>query len=71
MKNICEKYLAEIARILLSKVNTVYVFFVNEKWAFLITFCPLSVCLSVNFHIFIFFSRTTGLISIKLGTKHP
>ena len=34
----------------------------------------LSVCLSVclsTFHIFIFFSRTTGPISTKLGTKHP
>ena len=29
-----------------------------------------SVCPSVNFHIFIF-SRTTGPISTKLGTKHP
>ena len=28
------------------------------------------VCLS-TFHIFIFFSRTTGPISIKLGTNHP
>ena len=28
--------------------------------------------LSVDrFHIFIFFSRTTGPISTKLGTKHP
>ena len=33
-----------------------------------------SVCLFVclyTFHIFIFFSRTMGLISIKLGTKYP
>ena len=34
----------------------------------------LSVCmyvhLSVNFHIFIFFSRTTGSISTTLRTKH-
>ena len=29
-----------------------------------------SVCLS-TFHIFIFFSRTTGPISTKLGTKYP
>ena len=29
-----------------------------------------SVCLK-TFHIFIFFSRTTGPISTKLGTKHP
>ena len=28
------------------------------------------VCLS-TFHIFIFFSRTTGPISTKLGTNHP
>ena len=32
----------------------------------------LSVCLSaINFSHFIFFSRTNGPISIKLGTKHP
>ena len=31
--------------------------------------CP-SVCLSVNFYIFDFFSRTTGPILTKLGTKH-
>ena len=41
---------------------------------FLIPFCLScvrpTVCLSVNFHIFIFFSRTTGAISTKLGTKH-
>ena len=31
-----------------------------------------SVCPSVtNSHIFIFFSRTTAPISVKLGTKHP
>ena len=30
----------------------------------------LSVCL-YTFHIFIFFSRTTGPISTKLGTKYP
>ena len=45
------------------------------KWAFLITRCPSSVCLSVrlsvNFHIFDFFSRTTGPILTKLGTNHP
>ena len=44
------------------------------QWAFLIAICPsvrLSVCLSVTFHIFIFFSRTTWLISTKLSTKHP
>ena len=44
------------------------------KWAFLIKICPLSVVVVivvvVNFHIFIFFSRTTGSISTKLGTKH-
>ena len=45
--------------------------------SFSVHLCPsvrLSVCLSVrlqNFHIFIFFSRTTGPISTKLGTKHP
>ena len=41
------------------------------KWAFLVT-CfrrQSSVCLW-TFHIFIF-SRTTGPISTKLGTKHP
>ena len=27
--------------------------------------------LSLIFHIFIFFSRTTGPFSAKLGTKHP
>ena len=44
------------------------------KWAFLIACCPSSVRPSVRlltFHIFIFFSRTTGPISTKLGTKHP
>jgi hypothetical protein len=36
---------------------------------------PLSVCfavcLSVNFYIFGFFSRTTGSILTRLGTNHP
>ena len=43
------------------------------KWAFLITCRPSSVrpSVCVNFHIFIFFSRTTGPISTKLGTHHP
>jgi hypothetical protein len=45
------------------------------KWAFLIARCPasvcLSVCLSVNFYIFDFFSRTTGPILNRLGTNHP
>ena len=41
----------------------------------MITSCPASVRPSVQlsvcpFHIFIFFSRTTGPISIKLGTKY-
>ena len=36
------------------------------KWAFLI-----KSLFSLTFHIFIFFSRTTELISTKLGTKHP
>ena len=42
-----------------------------------ITICPSSLSissslsLSYTFHIFIFFSRTTGSISTKLGTKHP
>jgi hypothetical protein len=31
----------------------------------------LSVCLSVNFYIFDFFSKTTGPILNKLGTNHP
>ena len=30
----------------------------------------LPVCL-LTFHIFIFFSRTTGPMSTKLGTRHP
>jgi hypothetical protein len=29
------------------------------------------VCPSVNFHIFDFFSRTTGPILTRLGTNHP
>jgi hypothetical protein len=44
------------------------------KWAILIAFFPsvrLSVCLSVNFYIFDFFSKTTGPILTKLGTNHP
>jgi hypothetical protein len=45
------------------------------KWAILIAFCPssvcLSVCLSVNFYIFDFFSRTTGSILARLGINHP
>jgi hypothetical protein len=31
----------------------------------------LSVCPSVNFYIFDFFSRTTGPILTGLGTNHP
>jgi hypothetical protein len=31
----------------------------------------LSFCLSVNFYIFNFFSRTTGPILTRLGTNHP
>jgi hypothetical protein len=31
----------------------------------------LSVCPSVNFDIFDFFSRTTGPILTRLGTNHP
>lgn len=42
------------------------------KWAFMITFCPESVCLSV--HILFTSStsswKTTGSISNKLDTKH-
>jgi hypothetical protein len=45
------------------------------KWAILIAFCPSSVrpsvCLSVNFYIFDFFSRTTGPILTKLDTNNP
>ena len=46
------------------------------KRAFLTKICPLSVVVVVlvvvvNFHIFIFFSKTAGPISTKLGTKHP
>jgi hypothetical protein len=38
--------------------------------------CPLSnirpsVCPSVNFYVFDFFSRTTGPILTRLGTTHP
>ena len=49
-------------------------------WAFLIACSCLSafwmsvspsVCPSVNFSHFMFFSRTTEPISTKLGTKHP
>jgi hypothetical protein len=31
----------------------------------------LSVCPSVNFYIFDFFSKTTGLILTTLGANHP
>jgi hypothetical protein len=31
----------------------------------------LSVCPSVNFYIFDFFSRTAGSILTRLGTNHP
>jgi hypothetical protein len=31
----------------------------------------LFVCLSVNFYIFYFFSKTTGPILIRLGTNYP
>ena len=49
------------------------------KWSFLIKICPLSVIVVVvvvvvvvaTFHIFIFFSRTTGPISTKLSANHP
>jgi hypothetical protein len=49
------------------------------KWAILIARCPsfvypsvhLFVCLSVNFYIFNFFSRTIGPILTKLGKNHP
>jgi hypothetical protein len=37
----------------------------------LLSFVRLSVCLSVNFYIFDFFSRTTGPILTKVGTNHP
>jgi hypothetical protein len=43
------------------------------KWAFLIARRPSvrpSVCPSVNFYIFDFFSRTTGPILTRLGTNH-
>ena len=39
------------------------------KWGFLMA-CCLFVCLFVFFHISIFFSRTTGPISTKLGTNN-
>lgn len=38
------------------------------KWAFLVTFCLLSVC-PYTFHFFNIFSKTTKPISTKLGTK--
>ena len=48
------------------------------KWPFLITICPSSSSLSLAlsssllyFSYFIVFSRTTGPISTKLGTKWP
>jgi hypothetical protein len=45
------------------------------KWTFLITCCPASVCLSVcpsiNFYIFDFFSRTTRPMLTKDGTNQP
>jgi hypothetical protein len=44
------------------------------KWAIPIARRPSvhpSVCLSVNFYIFDFFSRTTGPILTRLGTNHP
>ena len=45
------------------------------KLAFPIAYCPSSVSpyihVSINLHIFIFFSKTTGQISTKFGTKHP
>ena len=37
------------------------------KWAFLITCCLPSVCLSVNFPHFIFCSKTTGPISTNFA----
>ena len=49
----------------------------NWKWAFLAACMSSVVCPSVHlsyclwtFHIFIFFSRTTGLVSTNLGSKH-
>ena len=35
------------------------------KWDFLIACCPLSICL-LTFHIFMFFSRSTGPILTKI-----
>ena len=48
-----------------------YTFF-NQEYFFLIICLSVcqSVCLKI-FHIFDFFSRTTLLISTKLGTKYP
>ena len=46
------------------------------KWAFLIKICRcpssslLSSSLSLTFHIFVFFTKTTRPISTKLGTKY-
>ena len=42
------------------------------KWTFLIAWSPSSACLSVrqlNFNMFIFFFKTVGPISTKLGNK--
>ena len=48
------------------------IFYINLKFWAQVSFsdCLLSVCL-LSFHIFIFFSRTTGQISTNLGLKHP
>jgi hypothetical protein len=37
----------------------------------LLSVVRLSICLSVNFYIFNFFSRTTGPILTTLGTNYP
>ena len=66
----------------LSQDSWFFVFFFvlahpSWNWAFLAT-CMSSVVFSsvhlsywlLTFHIFIFFSRTTGLVSTNLGSKH-
>ena len=41
----------------------------KAMWAFVITWCPLSVC-ALNFYIFIFSTETASPSWTKLGRKH-
>ena len=58
-------------------LNVIYLAHLTRmlKWAFLIEICRcpslLSSLLWQTFRAFDFFSRTTGTISTKRGTKHP